>query len=306
MQPISMAGLALIGNMTSNSGLASLFDGDTGTGTHSGSKASWGGVTLAQPTRIQGARITARASGYDGSGNAYSVTLKLYAKQGLAPSSRIDGTELASMSLTDPNVLTARVLTSGDQSTLYDHVWAAVIVGNGIASASEIEFYEAPSEDVLYAPRAVISAPVYRLFGGRDYAERVAAIPITTGAPFARGVVYAEKLTDIQAGSVIKATTDFQVTTLQPYETFVASTIIAAPTASATDGVELCEEYGDDIEKTGKHHTATRAGFWVADQDYAELWINTVMYAASTAAGSGHTMRVDRDYGRLTVEVIGP
>lgn len=125
-----------IGNMTAADGLAAAFDGNTSQGRgacaqyNSSTSSNYGyvGKTLAGPTRIARARVySSNNHGFiqDDAGQP-PIDLRLYAKQGTAPSSATDGTLLASLSFTDGSGLVVKDMISNDLATQWDHVWAAV------------------------------------------------------------------------------------------------------------------------------------------------------------------------------------
>lgn len=141
---IDISTLALIGNMNAPPifSLEKMRDGNTATGGYIYPGVGYAGVTLATPSQIDSAQIDSFASGYDGSGGAFEITLTLYAKAGDAPSSDTDGTSLGTMTFTDPNAVVTKTIESSDKTTAFDHVWWRIATGNSSSAASEMRFYD--------------------------------------------------------------------------------------------------------------------------------------------------------------------
>jgi hypothetical protein len=85
------------------------------------------GLSFDTPTPVKKALV------YGSNDNGYvelnnpTVTLRLYGKQGVAPSGPSDGTLLGSTSFTDTNnQSSAKTLASDDWLTLWDHIWIRV------------------------------------------------------------------------------------------------------------------------------------------------------------------------------------
>lgn len=104
------------------------------------------GVTFSGPTRIAKMEIHGSNDiGYVDNINP-SMTVRLYVKDGSAPSSSSDGTELGSINFTDTtNESSARTVTASDTETHYDHVWAR-ISHDGAANTMRV------AEVIFYTP----------------------------------------------------------------------------------------------------------------------------------------------------------
>jgi len=144
---IDPAGLVAFGNMGSGGGLAAVFNPDTATG-YAMVSTGWAGLTLSEPTRVKSVSITSASNGFDASGAATSITLRLYGKTGAAPSGPSDGVMLASSTFTDVNAVTTKLLTSADQITLFSHVWISISTGVW-AIAQYVQFEEATEATAL-------------------------------------------------------------------------------------------------------------------------------------------------------------
>jgi hypothetical protein len=125
----SGAGVTLIGNMTTNGGLAAIRDGNNnqngtasarGTGT-----ALYCGYTLASDTLIGGASYYGSNAQGMVTGSDPSAVFDLYGKTGSAPANATDGTLIGSLTFTDSATNAERVVTVdvANQGP-WRHVWA--------------------------------------------------------------------------------------------------------------------------------------------------------------------------------------
>lgn len=144
---IDPAGLVAFGNMGKGGGLAAVFNPDTSLG-YAETSTGWAGLTLAQPTRIKSAAITSAGNGFDASGSATTITLRLYGKSGAPPVNPSDGVMLASTTFTD--VVTTKTLTSADNITLFDHVW--ISISTGVWAISQYVRFEEATEATAMLP----------------------------------------------------------------------------------------------------------------------------------------------------------
>lgn len=137
-------------NQLGGGAMTKLFDGMTsqawGGGTtlpyKSGSFCNVG-LTFLTPLRMS--KFVVYGSNDDGfilSANP-STTIDIYGKAGTVPSTDTDGTLLGTLSFTDTaNESAGRTITSTDQSTSYDHVWARISTGSSTSiTAAEIRIY---------------------------------------------------------------------------------------------------------------------------------------------------------------------
>lgn len=127
----------MFGNYNVGEG-AGAFDGVTNqaraNGASKGSAASnnmYIGKTYGVPTAIESMTLYgSNDQGYVNSGNP-SVTLSIYGKNGVAPTSGTDGTLLGSVTFTDTgNQNIARPITSTDPETYWTHVWVHLTQAN--------------------------------------------------------------------------------------------------------------------------------------------------------------------------------
>lgn len=147
--PINPSGLVAFGNMGSGGGLAAVFNSDASTG-YATVSTGWAGLTLSEPTRLKSVSIISASNGFDASGSTTSVTLRLYGKTGASPSGPSDGVMLASMTFTDINAVTTKLLASADQITPFDHVW--VSIATGVWSIAQYVQFEEATEATAMLP----------------------------------------------------------------------------------------------------------------------------------------------------------
>jgi hypothetical protein len=86
---LNLSSLPTFGNMTRGGGLATLFDGNSQTGAWAESTLGWAGVDFgSSPQAISEAVLFSASNGFDASGSASSIRLRLYGKNGGAPTQR--------------------------------------------------------------------------------------------------------------------------------------------------------------------------------------------------------------------------
>lgn len=134
-----------IGNMTTSGGLAASFDGNTNQDNATASAmlgaTGYVGKTLTAARPLS--RLVAYGAnnfGFSSAGTAESVTLRAYGKNGTAPSSGTDGTQLATTTFTDFDNNTAVTLNSTDTITPYNHLWLYISSGANVFCA-ELQIY---------------------------------------------------------------------------------------------------------------------------------------------------------------------
>jgi hypothetical protein len=165
---INLSSLPTIGNMTRGGGLATLFDGNSQTGAWAESTLGWAGVDFgSSPQAISEAVLFSASNGFDASGSASSIRLRLYGKNGGAPTGPTDGTLLGTLGyFTDPNAATSRSITTANTEA-WRYVWATVETGVW-AILLDIELYDRdsvalpppPSFTLLTAERTVVGKSV--------------------------------------------------------------------------------------------------------------------------------------------------
>lgn len=143
MTPIDASSLSKFGNLTSGGGIDAAFDGIPTTSGYRQAATGFIGITLDTPRRIDCVQASSKANGFDASGLNTTITIQLYAKDGLPPVGSTDGKIIGSIAFTDQNVIQTITLESTDKETVFDHVWLRVTTGVWVEVA-ELVLYEAP------------------------------------------------------------------------------------------------------------------------------------------------------------------
>jgi hypothetical protein len=141
--------------------------------------------------------------------------------------------------------------------------------------------------------------------GKPDPAERVSSLPII-GPPYKKVSLYKTQVLDLKVGEKFLIHTDGQVTTKYTYNVMLSTDIVLMSNDGNTI-VELAEGQGQNFNKEEHHFnwpriasldvTVPRPGTW---------WICHRAWAASTAAGSGNTLVVDKDSGSIVIWRYSP
>ena len=137
-----------IGDLTTNDGLAAIFDGTTSQGvincgTKSTTTFGYAGKTYTA------AKIFSRVVVYGANNGGFaplanpSVTLALYGKNGSAPASSTDGALVASWTFTDGTDGAAQTINASSNKASFLHWWVRVDIGSsGNIALAEVVMYE--------------------------------------------------------------------------------------------------------------------------------------------------------------------
>jgi hypothetical protein len=139
-----------IGDVSGGGGLTAAFDGTTSQAfaacaQHpSGSTSCYVGKTFGSPKAISKMIVFgSNDSGFVSAANP-ACSLKIYGKNGAAPSTGTDGTLLGSITFTDTaNESAGRTVTSTDIASLWDHGWIYWLGdgSGGRADIAELQIY---------------------------------------------------------------------------------------------------------------------------------------------------------------------
>jgi hypothetical protein len=142
---LTISGLTSIGDLTGGGNLAAAFDADTtqvqaAAATKASATTAYVGKTFTTATAIRSAKIYGSSDAGYVSGANPSVTVKLYGKQGVAPVSGTDGTEIGTATFSDTaDEQVARTITATDLTTMWDHVWVYFTQGGAAATMGVVE-----------------------------------------------------------------------------------------------------------------------------------------------------------------------
>lgn len=70
-------------------------------------------------------------------------------------------------------------------------------------------------------------------------------------------------------------------------------------------GKEITEAKGINVTPSMHHLAFSDNGYFILRHDDIDKYVNVIVCCGSTATKSGDRLRVDQDYGRLQVAVIG-
>jgi hypothetical protein len=139
-------------------------------------------------------------------------------------------------------------------------------------------------------------------FNSGNSSERLAALPVTKYPALAPRVIYCVALPSApQAGDVVEAFADFEITTPYPYNLLLASQIILTDSCTNTQGLEITEGAGYNCLPALHHCLVHRGGSLILTSDTYRRFVAVVAWSSTmnTAWRSGHALVVERDYGRL-------
>lgn len=131
--------------------------------------------------------------------------------------------------------------------------------------------------------------------------ELVTELPLTRGGPFEKRVLFSQELTDVQQDEIIQVLCQFETTNDSGYNVMVASQVILTDDPSALTGLEITEASGFNVTSNMHHGKTVEVGTIQSPEAFPTAYVNVIAYAASTAAYEGEAIRVDQDYGRLSV-----
>ena len=135
-----------------------------------------------------------------------------------------------------------------------------------------------------------------------NFSEQITSLPVSPkGVPYQKIVLFSERLTDIKKGEVILVLSQFETTNNLGFNVMLASRVVLADSPTSAIGIEITEASGFNITPNMHHGKTVEVGTMVSPRDYATKYVNVYAYAASTAASPGDTIKVEKDYGRLSV-----
>jgi hypothetical protein len=125
-----------------------VFDGDDLTSAHRESTTGYAGIALSAPTQIESVQFVSQSNGFDASGSATTITLQAYCKTttGL-PANADDGTSIGSLTFTDAEAVTTKLIASNNSALQCRYVWGKVTTGVWSA-LTELRVYGTASFEV--------------------------------------------------------------------------------------------------------------------------------------------------------------
>ena len=154
---------------------------------------------------------------------------------------------------------------------------------------------------------AMARAPLHFKTGAN--AERIEWLMLTTG----NGVwnfqsIYSLNTGPLAAGSIIQFCSDPEFTNTLTYNIMIAGNTVLTDSPTSTTGVHMNKRSGFNITPNpGTHHgVLVRSGTHMVTEDMADSYVNVIAYASSSAAGPTHGLKVEQNYGDLSVIIWPP
>jgi len=132
--------------------------------------------------------------------------------------------------------------------------------------------------------------------------ELVTYLPVTNGNPQVHVVVFCIDLgAPPVGGEVLAVTGDMEVTDDLGYEVSINTHLLLTDSCTTVDGTEISEANGSNITPSIHHLAPSRAGVLVVENGNSRHAVIMAAWAASTGARPGDQIKVEGDYGRLTI-----
>ncbi|MCG8433736.1 MAG: hypothetical protein MJA83_06875 [Gammaproteobacteria bacterium] len=145
--------------------------------------------------------------------------------------------------------------------------------------------------------------PVHHNTGNSS--EKISSLPLAQSAGTAlRKAIFSQRLDDLQEGELLVIMCELQVTEMNTYNVGLTTQTILGDTSVDISGSEMTEANGENITNNMHHHKRVIVGTYVVKHgDVGTKYVNVIGWAYSTAAPPGMTdwLRIDQDYGRLSV-----
>lgn len=157
----------VIGDMTTNGGIASVFDGVTNQANPSsaaklGTTAAYVGKNYS-PAKTIGQVITYGTNDVNGgylAGSTASVTLNLRAKH-TSPANSADGTLLGTTTFANTAATNSKTIPSSDLTTEWEYVWVEISCGSSVnMTLAELEFYTSSISNLTVTSTTLTAASV--------------------------------------------------------------------------------------------------------------------------------------------------
>jgi hypothetical protein len=155
---------------------------------------------------------------------------------------------------------------------------------------------------LVAAPNLTGGGP--QVYNSGNTSERVTSLPVYKTGNVAKATVYCIDLGDPPAGGeVLQASGEFEATNYEEYETLVQSQLLLTSSCTATSGVEITEGAGYNFDLAVHHGTSAKTGALEVPAGNSRRFVVMVAWAMTGWGNwqSGDTLRVEQDYGRLSV-----
>lgn len=167
------------------------------------------------------------------------------------------------------------------------------------------------------APSPPASTPARGIWMGRtDFGdELITAIPLTKGLnylnPYTGGlgyyhrILYTLPLPTLMPGDVVDARTTFELTNGLNFNVMACRFIVITDLPQDPFKVVkyLSRPAGRNVTTNMHHDIVHDFGTFKVEEEMEAMSVSVIVYAASFSAVTGHTLKVEQNYGRLEVKV---
>lgn len=135
-------------------------------------------------------------------------------------------------------------------------------------------------------------------------AEAVTAIVAPEAHPYAYTVLYSLPLADLAVGDLIHAEAQFEVTNTEANSRYmVGRWLTLADSPQGTTGPRLCQPAGLNVEYPRHHETLVVTGDFIVNAPLTGKYLNLVVYSQRLGLGGTGSLKVEQNYGHLSVTV---
>lgn len=138
-----------------------------------------------------------------------------------------------------------------------------------------------------------------------DLTEKVSSVPLDTGVPYRKYVLYSVYVPEIKKDEILYITSEFEATNDNDVNLMIASEIKLCSASWDTVGIILDPNNGFNISPLMHHGVTSRARIYKATQDYYNKYVNVIIWTASSAAKDYHRLKIEPTYGHLDVTIFG-
>lgn len=121
-----------------------------------------------------------------------------------------------------------------------------------------------------------------------------------------RTPIYSIPLVNMKAGEFIMVLSDFEITNDNRYTVGIGSQVILGDHPRDTYGIdEITDANMFNITKESHHGVPVKIGILKIKRDYDIVFVNVIAWAVSSSANKGDKVKVEQNYGRLSVIKFG-
>ncbi|MBF0433483.1 MAG: hypothetical protein HQK83_19555 [Fibrobacteria bacterium] len=135
--------------------------------------------------------------------------------------------------------------------------------------------------------------------------EKITSVPIPTGSPFTMSVLYSQKFDNLVEGEVLVVMAQWEATILKTYNVMMGGYAVLGDSPTWTkllEAREISEANAYNIDKNMHHGIGSIMGTYSVPAELTGTrYVNIIVYAASDAAAAGDKLKIEQDYGRLSV-----